>query len=73
MSVTLAARHSLRPQPARVSDKEALVQAVRDEAHPAGYVLLTFRGHEEDHDLWHTAELNEALGTAGLLQISLWD
>lgn len=25
------------------------------------------------HDVWHCAELNEALGTAGLRQIDLWD
>jgi hypothetical protein len=25
------------------------------------------------HDVWHTAELNETLGTAGLAQIDLWD
>jgi uncharacterized damage-inducible protein DinB len=25
------------------------------------------------HDVWHTAEVNEALGNAGLPQIDLWD
>ena len=25
------------------------------------------------HDIWHTAEVNEALGNAGLPQIDLWD
>lgn len=25
------------------------------------------------HDVWHSAELNETLGTAGLAQIDLWD
>jgi uncharacterized damage-inducible protein DinB len=25
------------------------------------------------HDIWHAAEVNEALGNAGLLQIDLWD
>lgn len=25
------------------------------------------------HDLWHAAELNEALGRAGLAQIDIWD
>jgi uncharacterized damage-inducible protein DinB len=25
------------------------------------------------HDIWHTAEVNEALGNAGLTQIDLWD
>ncbi len=25
------------------------------------------------HDVWHTAEVNEALGNAGLRQIDLWD
>ena len=25
------------------------------------------------HDVWHCAELNETLGTAGLAQIDLWD
>jgi hypothetical protein len=25
------------------------------------------------HDVWHTAELNEALGRHGLSQIDLWD
>jgi hypothetical protein len=25
------------------------------------------------HDVWHTAEVNEALGNEGLRQIDLWD
>jgi uncharacterized damage-inducible protein DinB len=25
------------------------------------------------HDIWHTAEVNEALGNAGLPQLDLWD
>jgi hypothetical protein len=25
------------------------------------------------HDVWHTAEVNESLGNAGLPQIDLWD
>jgi hypothetical protein len=25
------------------------------------------------HDVWHTAEVNEALGRAGLPQIDFWD
>jgi hypothetical protein len=25
------------------------------------------------HDIWHTAEVNEALGNSGLPQIDLWD
>ena len=25
------------------------------------------------HDIWHIAELNEALGTAGLAQVNLWN
>jgi hypothetical protein len=25
------------------------------------------------HDVWHTAELNESLGRAGLPLIDLWD
>jgi len=25
------------------------------------------------HDVYHTAELNEALGRAGLAQVELWD
>jgi hypothetical protein len=25
------------------------------------------------HDVYHTAELNEALGIAGLTQVNLWD
>jgi hypothetical protein len=25
------------------------------------------------HDVWHTVEVNESLGNAGLPQIDLWD
>jgi hypothetical protein len=36
---------------------------------------VTIRPVQRDfsHDVYHTAELNEALGTAGLPLIDLWD
>ena len=40
-----------------------------DRVHLRGWVLERVF----THDVWHCAELNEALGSAGLPQIDLWD
>jgi hypothetical protein len=37
--------------------------------HPRGWVIQRVF----THDVWHTAEMNESLGRAGLPQIDLWD
>ena len=39
-----------------------------DWAHTRGWVI----GRVFSHDIWHIAEVNEALGLAGLPQIDLW-
>ena len=54
---------------------ESLAEVIRhpewggDREHTRGFTLQ----RSFAHDIWHIAELNEALGRAGLKQIDLWD
>ena len=51
-------------------DEESVVLTGRPRwVHTRGSVIQRLFSH----DVWHSAELSEALGMAGLPQIDLWD
>ncbi len=54
--------------PAMLDEEIRRVESGEDLVHARGWVIQ----RAFSHDTYHAAELNEALGTAGLAQIDLW-